>query len=58
VTRSGTATRSNAVRPTKMLTITLRPEVVAKLDELAERAAEGGKPNRSGTIEALILRAR
>jgi DNA-binding TFAR19-related protein (PDSD5 family) len=52
--RSGTATTPNDSRRRKMVTVTLSPEALERLDELAAARAQ----TRSGTVEAMILRAK
>jgi hypothetical protein len=52
--RSGTPTTPNARRTRPMVTLTLSPEALARLDELR---AERGQ-TRSGAVEALIRNAR
>lgn len=54
MSRSGTATTPNESRKRPMVTLTLSPEALAKLDELA--AARG--QTRSGAVEEMIRRAR
>jgi predicted transcriptional regulator len=54
MTRSGTPTLTNDKRTRPMITITLSPEAIARLDEIAE--ARG--TSRSGAVEQLIRRAR
>ncbi len=54
MSRSGTPTTPNAQRKPPMVTLTLSPEALARLDEIA---AERGQ-SRSGAIEALIRNAR
>ena len=54
MSRSGTPTTPNAKRKRPIIQITLSPEAIAKLDELA--AARG--QSRSGAVEAMVLRAR
>lgn len=51
--RSGTATRTNAVRPRPMVTLTLSKEAVARLAALAEERGE----SRSAIVDSLILSA-
>lgn len=52
--RSGTPTTTNDARKRPMVTITLSPEALERLDELAEAAEQG----RSGMVEELIFRAK
>jgi metal-responsive CopG/Arc/MetJ family transcriptional regulator len=52
--RSGTPTTPNAKRTRPMVTLTLSPEALARLDAIA---AERGQ-SRSGAVEALIRNAR
>ena len=52
--RSGTPTTPNAGRRRPMVTLTLSPEALARLDAIA---AERGQ-TRSGAVEALIRNAR
>jgi predicted transcriptional regulator len=54
MTRSGTPTTPNGRRKRPMVTLTLSPEALARLDDLA---AERGQ-TRSGAVEALIRNAR
>lgn len=54
MTRSGTATTPNAKRSRPMVTITLSPEALARLDEIARERGQ----SRSGAVEQLIRRAR
>ena len=54
MTRSGTPTTPNAKRPRPMVTLTLSPEALAKLDELAAKRGQ----SRSGAVEAMVMRAR
>jgi Ribbon-helix-helix protein, copG family len=50
VSRSGTPTTPNAGRRRPMVTITLSPEALARLDALAAKRGQ----TRSGAIEAMI----
>lgn len=50
--RSGTATTGNAGRKRKMVMLTLSPEAIARLGELAAESS------RSAVVERLIRRAR
>ena len=50
---SGTPTTPNAKRK-PMVTLTLSPEALAKLDELAAKRGQ----SRSGAVEAMVMRAR
>ena len=52
--RSGTPTTPNAARKRPMVTITLSPEALARLDAIA---AERGQ-TRSGAVEQLVRNAR
>lgn len=52
--RSGTATTPNTKRKRPMVMLTLSPEAIAKLDELAAARGE----TRSGAVEGMIRRAR
>ena len=52
--RSGTPTTPNAKRTRPMVTITLSPEALARLDAIA---AERGR-SRSGAVEQLVRNAR
>ncbi len=54
VSRSGTPTTPNGARKRPMVTITLSPDAIARLDEIA--SARG--TTRSGAVEQLIRRAR
>lgn len=54
MTRSGTPTTPNRKRSRPMVTITLSPDAIARLDEIAK--ARG--TTRSGAVEQLIRRAR
>ena len=54
MTRSGTPTTPNGRRKRPMVPLTLSPEALARLDDLA---AERGQ-TRSGAVEALIRNAR
>ena len=54
MTRSGTPTTLNARRTRPMVTITLSPDAIARLDEIA--AARG--QTRSGAVEQLIRCAK
>jgi len=54
MTRSGTPTTPNAKRTRPMVTLTLSPEALARLDAIA---AERGQ-SRSGAVEQLIRNAR
>jgi predicted transcriptional regulator len=54
VTRSGTPTMPNERRKRPMVTLTLSPEALARLDALA---AERGQ-TRSGAVEQLVRNAR
>jgi metal-responsive CopG/Arc/MetJ family transcriptional regulator len=51
--RSGTSTTPNAKRTRPMVTLTLSPEALARLDAIA---AERGQ-SRSGAVEALVRAA-
>jgi predicted transcriptional regulator len=53
VTRSGTPTTPNERRKRPMVTLTLSPEALARLDALA---AERGQ-SRSGAVEQLVRNA-
>ena len=52
--RSGTPTTPNARRTRPMVTLTLSPEALARLDAIA---AERGQ-TRSGAVEQLVRNAR
>ena len=54
MTRSGTPTTPNERRRRPMITLTLSPEALARLDALA---AERGQ-TRSGAVEQLVRNAR
>ena len=54
VSRSGTPTTPNAKRSRPMVTITMSPEALARLDIIA---AERGQ-TRSAAVEALVRNAR
>lgn len=54
MSRSGTPTTPNTKRKRRMTMLTLSPEALARLDEIA--AARG--QTRSGCVEAMVLRAR
>lgn len=54
MTRSGTPTTSNAKRTRPMVTLTLSPEALSRLD--AVRAERG--QTRSGAVEQLIRNSR
>lgn len=54
MSRSGTATTPNAARKRPMVTLTLSPKALARLDELAATRGQ----TRSGAVEAMIRRAR
>jgi Ribbon-helix-helix protein, copG family len=54
VTRSGTPTTPNSKRHRPMVTITLAPETLERLDAIARQRGL----SRSGTIEALVRRAK
>lgn len=54
MTRSGTPTTPNADRKRKMVTLTLAPETIAKLDVLARKRGQ----TRSGAVEEMVRRAR
>jgi predicted transcriptional regulator len=49
---SGTPTTPNAARKRKMITITLSPEALERLDAIAAACEQ----SRSGAVEALVLR--
>lgn len=51
--RSGTATRTNAIRPRPMVTLTLSKEAVERLAKIAEERGT----SRSAVVDALILEA-
>jgi hypothetical protein len=52
--RSGTPTMPNAKRTRPMVTLTLSPEALARLDTIASQRGQ----TRSGAVEALIRNAR
>jgi Ribbon-helix-helix protein, copG family len=54
MTRSGTSTTPNAARKRKMVTITLSPEALERIDAYAWKRGT----SRSGVIEALSLRLK
>jgi hypothetical protein len=54
VTRSGTATTPNAKRTRPMVTLTLSPEALARLDALAGKRGM----TRSGMVEHLVRISR
>jgi predicted transcriptional regulator len=53
MTRSGTPTTPNAARKRPMVTLTLSPEALARLDEIARVRGE----TRSAAVEGMIMRA-
>ena len=52
--RSGTPTLTNEKRTRPMVTITLSPEALARLDAIASERGQ----TRSGAVEALVRNAR
>ena len=54
MTRSGTPTTPNAKRRRPMVVLTLSPEAIAKLDQIAAKRGQ----SRSGAVEAMVMRAR
>lgn len=52
--RSGTPTTPNASRKRPMVTLTLSPESLERLDAIAEARGQ----SRSGAVEAMIRRAK
>jgi Ribbon-helix-helix protein, copG family len=54
LTRSGTPTTPNAGRKRPMVTLTLSPEAIARLDAIADHRGQ----TRSGAVEQLIRNAR
>jgi len=52
--RSGTPTLTNDRRKRPMVTLTLSPEALARLDALAEARGQ----SRSGAVEQLVRNAR
>lgn len=54
MTRSGTPTTTNETRKRKMVTLTISPEALARLDEIAAYRGQ----TRSSAVEAMIMRAR
>ena len=54
MSRSGKATLTNDRRSRPMVTITLSPEALARLDAIAEERGQ----SRSGAVEQLVRNAR
>lgn len=54
MSRSGTPTRTNAVRSRKMITITLSPDTIDRLGAIARARGQ----TKSGAVEQLIWLAR
>lgn len=54
MTRSGTPTTHNGSRKRPMVTITLSPEALARLDAIAKERGQ----SRSGAVEQLVRNAR
>lgn len=54
MSRSGTATTPNGARKRPMVTLTLSPEALARLDAIASERGQ----SRSGAVEQLIRNAR